>query len=274
MGQHSSQFRKLAIRRGVFLFIAAAALTAAALPACAGGLKFGNILTETIDASNFSNVDIGGPFEATITRSDTFSVTISVQAEFRDYVTATKEGDTLRINLNPRHPFTNFPAEAKTFRAKVTMPALSRLQLSGATKATIADFKSAKDFRLDISGASALSMENIEAGNTEIQAAGASRIAGALKAKDIKADASGASRVNLKGVAESIAINASGASNLNLIDLPLNTASVKLSGASQAILNVKTKMDVALSDASRLDFQGNPTVSEINITGASTIRHR
>ena len=80
--------------------------------------------------------------------------------------------------------------------------------------------------------------------------------------------------MNLKGAAESIAITASGASNMNLIDLPLNTASVKFCGASQAILNVKTKMDVALSDASKLDFQGNPMVGEINITGASTIRHR
>ncbi len=263
------------MRRAIFpLILTVLLMTEAILSGCSGGLKFGNIFTEKVVASDFSNVDIDGPFEVTITKSDAFSVTISVEANFRDYVSAVKEGDTLKINLNPRHPFTNFPVGAKTFKAKITMPVLSQLRLSGATKGTISGFKLSQDFKLDVSGASSLDMKNIEAGDVELQVTGASRITGDLKANGIKAELSGASKMELEGSAESILLTASGASNINLLNLPLNSANIKLSGASEATINVKTKLDAVLTDAARLNFYGNPSIGDISVSGASTIKHK
>lgn len=244
------------------------------LPACSGGFKFGNTITEKVDVKDFIGVEIDGPFVATLTQSDAFSVTVSVPSNFRDYVSTALEGETLKIRLNPRHPFTNFPAGASNFKVKITMPALVRLNLSGATKGTISGFKSALDLHLGVSGASLLDMAKIEVGNADLQASGASRITGGLTANGVKAEVSGASRIELRGAAESISVIASGASNLILLDLPVVIASISLSGASQATLNVKDKLDMTLADASRLDFQGNPAVGTMNITGASTVKHR
>ncbi|MBI2852867.1 MAG: DUF2807 domain-containing protein [Chloroflexi bacterium] len=244
------------------------------LSACSGGFRFGNVITEKIEVSNFTGVEIDGPFEATLTQSDAFSVTISVQADFRDYASVVREGEILKISLKPRHPFTNFPVGTSTFKIKITMPALAYLNLSGATKGTISGFKSTGDFRLDISGASTLAMEDIEVGNADFQASGASRITGGLTAKDLTTDFSGASRTELRGSAESILISASGASNLNLLSMPVSAAGVKLSGASQVTLNVREKLDMTLADASRLDFQGNPAVGRMDISGASTVKHK
>ena len=61
---------------------------------------------------------------------------------------------------------------------------------------------------------------------------------------------------------------------IDLVDFPADYADAKLSGASEATINVKRKLDSVLSGASRLYFQGNPTIGDISISGASTIKHK
>ncbi|GAI07881.1 unnamed protein product, partial [marine sediment metagenome] len=68
-------------------------------------------------------------------------------------------------------------------------------------------------------------------------------------------------------------LKASGASKVTLDDFPVDDANVHLSGASEATLNVKGRLDCAVTAASRLYFQGNPTMGNISVTGASTIKH-
>ncbi len=194
--------------------ILAAVLTVAALfPGCRAPGSGGTI-TEEKDVADFTSVKVEGTFEVEITRSDSFSITISADENFYDYVAVSKEGETLRIYLNPRHTFTDFTLQARTLEAKITMPALYGLQLSGASK------------------------------------------------------------VELQGSANIIVLNASGASEVNLAGFTLNNATARLSGASEATLNVKGRLDSILSDASRLYFQGNPTMGKISVTGASTIKHK
>lgn len=239
----------------------------------AAGSGSSKVITEKRDLAGFTGVDITGPFEAEIKRSDTFNVTITVQAKYVDYVMATKEGDTLKVSLSSRHVFTIFPTGTQTFRVSISMPALSRVSLSGATKGRITGFKSSRDLGMEISGASSLNMDGIEAGDVESLLSGATRLTGGLKAKDLRLNVSGASKVNLEGSADRLLLIVSGASDIDLLDFPLDQADVTLSGASEADLTVKTKLDLALADASRLYFEGNPAIGKMSITGASTIRH-
>jgi hypothetical protein len=95
-----------------------------------------------------------------------------------------------------------------------------------------------------------------------------------MEAGDIEFDVSGASGVELGGSADNIAIEASGASNVNLADFPINNADVDLSGASEATVNVRGRLDSVLRAASRLYFHGNPTIGTMEVSGASTIKHK
>ena len=261
------------MRKTIIAIVSVAVLMAAALlPGCeiTGA---GNIVTEEREVTNFIQVDVEGTFEVEITQSNSFSTNISADSSFFDYIAVTKEGDTLRIYLNPRHTFTDFTSQIKTLKAKITMPDLYGLRLSGATKATISGFKSSGDFSLDVSGASTLDMKDIEVGDVEFKVSGASRVSGSMKADNVEFEVSGASKVELEGSASNIILNAAGASNVNLADFPLDNAYANLSGASEATVDAKGKLDATLSDASSLYFEGNPTMGTINISGASTIKH-
>ena len=234
----------------------------------------GGLVTEEKNFTDFTHVEVEGSFEVEITQSDSFSTTISADSNFFDYVAVAKEGETLRIYLNPRHTFTDFTLQAKTLKAKITMPVLHGLQLSGASKGTITGFKSPQDFNLNVSGASSLAMEDIEVDDAEFEVSGASKVTGNMDASDTRFKVSGASKVELVGSANNMTLNASGASKVNLTDFLLENAYVNLSGAGEATLNIKGRLDSVLSDASRLYFLGNPTMGNISVTGASTIKHK
>ncbi len=237
-----------------------------------GGL--GNIVTEEKDFADFTYVSVEGIFDVKIDRSDLFSITVSADSNLFDYIAVTKEGQTLRIYLNPRHTFTDFTLPVRTLKAIITMPELHGLNLSGASKGTVNGFKSTQDFSLNVSGASSLSIKGMEAGDAAFEVSGASKVSGAMNCKDADFEVSGASKVELDGSAKNAILNISGDSKANLVDFQLEDANVNLSGASEATVHAKGKLDAVLSAASSLYFLGNPTMGNINVSGASTIKHK
>jgi hypothetical protein len=227
----------------------------------------GGLITEDREFTDFTSVEVGGTFEVEISRSDQYSITVTSDQTFFDYISVSKEGETLKLS-------TDFTLQARILKAKITMPALYSVSLSGASKGTVSGFQSTKDFSLDVSGASSLTINDTEVGDAEFEVSGASKVNGTLTANDLDFGVSGASGIELDGSGNNINADASGASTLNLAAFPLNNANVRLSGASEASVNLKGRLDCFLSSASRLYFQGNPVMGNLNVTGASTIKHR
>jgi len=208
----------------------------------------GNVVTEEMTFADFTSVDVENAFAVEIIQSDSFSVTIRVDDNILDSVDVSKEGDTLRIRLERGVSVRG----DVTLEARVTMPDLEGLELSGASRASVSGFRSSGELDIDLSGASALD--------------------GDLEAGSIDIDASGASTVELEGSAGGLTIVVSGASTLNLADLTVFTAEVSLSGASRATLSVQESIDpVDVSGASTLRYLGDPSLGNVRTSGASTV---
>ena len=95
---------------------------------------------------------------------------------------------------------------------------------------------------------------------------------GDIKAGNVIIEASGASTVTLEGSASTLTVDASNASVFNLADFPVNTASVKLSGRTRAIVNASERLDpVHLKNDSRLQYLGDPAFGEVETSGDSAI---
>lgn len=262
------------MKKAIIAIISIAVLTAAVLFSGCTVTGPGKVVTEEKEFAGFTYVDVEGTFEVEIVQSESFSITVSADENFFDYVTVTKIGETLRIYLNPRHTFTDFTLQARILKAEITMPALYGLQLSGASKGTVTGFESPRNFSLDVSGASSLEIDNLIVGDVDFEISGASQVTGTMNASGGSFRVSGASEVKLEGSAKTITLVTSGASVVNLADFTLDSADIKLSGASEASLNVRGRLDAVLTAASRLYFHGNPTMGDISVSGASTIKHR
>lgn len=229
-------------------------LLAAAMLACLGSVNItgsGNVVTREEDISGFDKVDISHAFEVKITQDDEFSVVIRVDDNLVDELRVEKQGDTLIIGLKPG---TGFNIQNQTMEADVTMPALTGIDASGASKVTVSGFKSGDSFAADISGASTLTGD-IEAGDTAF-------------------DVSGASTSKLSGSAEDTKIDASGASTVDLGDFPVGNATIDASGASNVSVNVSGELNADANGASTITYGGNPTMGSIETSGSSNIKQK
>lgn len=188
-------------------------------------------------------VDVSHAFTVDISQGDTFSVVIRIDDNLVQYLEVVKRGSTLKIGLKPAR---RFSIRNATMQAKVIMPELTGLTLSGASHCTITGFESTKALDVDLSGASSLR--------------------GDIEAGDARFDVSGASHLTLSGSAQDLTIDASGASSVDLSGFPVNDANVEASGASNVTVNA--------SGASHVYYLGSPTLGKVDTSGASSINRK
>jgi len=212
-----------------------------------GGLiGSGNLETEEYAFTNFTEVEISSAFEFEIEQSGSYNISVTADDNVIDYVQVSQVGQTLKIRLG--RVIWLGPV---TLRASVTMPQLHGLTASGASHGTISDFSSTEDLDITVSGAS--------------------RVTGDITAGNAEFDISGASTIQLEGSANDMVATASGASSFNLDDFTVNNADVNFSGASSGTINLDGRLDADLSGASKLWYIGEPTMGDINTSGASTV---
>jgi len=225
--------------------------------------------TEEFNFSNFTRVDVGGAFEVEVVQSDSFSVSITADDGLFKHLKVSKEGEALKVGRSIRsyvRPRFTLP------KARVTMPELYGLKLSGASKAKVTGFSSPHDFSLGLSGASSLDIADVSAGDIDFNIVGASRVTGDITASgNAEFNLSGASRVELVGSAKDVVIEASDASHVELGGFPVKNAKLKFKGACRGTVNMDGKLDANLSGASRLGWIGNPVMGDIKTFGASTL---
>ena len=206
----------------------------------------GNLETEEYAFTNFTRVEISSAFEFEIEQSSSYSINITADDNVIDYVQVSQVGQTLKIRLGTVTWF-----GPVTLRASVTMPQLSDLTVSGASRGTVSDFNSTEDLDITVSGAS--------------------KVTGDITAGNVEFDISGASTIQLEGSGNDMDAIVSGASRFNLDDFTVNNADVNFSGASSGTVNLNGRLDANLSGASRLWYIGEPTSTDINTSGASTV---
>ena len=227
--------------------VVAAISTVVALMGWPGGLVgSGNLETEAYAFSDFTEIQIGSAFEFEIQQSSSYNISITADDNVMEYVQVSQVGQTLKIGLGRFGPI-----GLVTLRASVAMPQLLGLTASGATRGTISGFSSTEDL--------------------DIGASGASRVTGDITAGNVEFEISGASTIQLEGSANDMVADVSGASRLNLDDFTVNNADVDFSGASSGTINLDGRLDADLSGASRLWYIGEPTMGNIDTSGASTV---
>jgi hypothetical protein len=248
-------------------------LSLLAIPLVGSGCSGGSV-TNPYELSNFTRLDIQNAFDVQIVQSGTYSITITSSESLLDYLSVVQEGEAVIIKLHPNHPFTDFVLMKKVLKAKITMPVLSSLSLSGACKCSVTGFESTSTLDLNVSGASELKLNGIETGDANIIISGDSGITGKLTAVNTKFDVSGASRADIDGTGEDVQLNASGASKVDLEGFINQTATITLSGSSQTTIDTREHLDFSLSGASSLFFLSNPITGKTEVLGASTVKHK
>ncbi|MFA5450536.1 MAG: DUF2807 domain-containing protein [Dehalococcoidales bacterium] len=264
------------MRQYLWLLLAAILMIPLLLPGCGCIGYIGHIVhgsgilkTETYDLSDFEEVQIGGAFGYQISYSDSHSVSITVDDNLFEYVDIYRKQKKLIIKLKPVSIQGNI-----TLEASIQLPQLARLNVSGATGGTISGFSSDEIIVLEVSGASEVILDEIVTHSCQFTVSGASRVTGSLTAEDADFDVSGVSRIELEGECSDLDAQVSDASTLDAATFLTGDTTIIIDGASNAIINSNGILDATLSGASRLEYMGEPSLRNINVSGASTLKKR
>jgi hypothetical protein len=206
----------------------------------------GNLVTKQYPFTNFTGVSAGSVFDVTVKPGATPGVSVTVDDNLVEYLDVNTSGDRLNLHLKSNTNIRN-----GTLKAVVTMPELTSLDLSGASKGHVQGCRSAKALDIDMSGASHLE--------------------GDLESGDMHMGLSGASHANLKGTAGNLRLNVSGASHADLEGLQIKDANVDADGASHATVRPSGRLQARASGASNVRYAGQPANVDKQTSGASSV---
>jgi hypothetical protein len=246
-----------------------------------------NLTTKAYDLQNFTRVELNHTFNAEITQSDDFSISVTVDDNIIDFLVVQKSGSTLKIGLRSGRNYLNI-----TGRVIITMPYFRGIVLKDSSHASVSGFTSTESLDILLSNASHFSLngvitteslairasdagsidfEEIKSNEFEIHASGSSKISGIFEATSGDIEISGGSIVNLEGKATDIRLVVSGGGKGLLENLFTQNGDITLSGSGIATVNVSGRLEINASGSSSLTYFGNPTLGNIDISDAASV---
>ena len=225
--------------------VAALLLLAIVASGCTAVRGSGDVVTIEVPVDDFNRLAVSHSFDVNVSVGDEPSLTLRVDDNLESSLEVEVTNDTLRIGLQPRTSVSN-----ATLEADVTVTSLDAVEGSGAVS---------------------IDLGSLAGSTLELQLSGASDLNGAVDFDNVTGVLSGASNISLSGRVATLDVDASGASDLALLDLEVDGLIVSLSGASSAEVSVNGSIRASLSGASSLRYRGDPDVTTIDVSGASSI---
>jgi hypothetical protein len=256
--------KRLLIMLITAVLIAAAAGCAEIAPTVLTGS--GNPATRDFNLNGFDGVQAAATFNVQITRADSFQVRVTADDNLWDVLDISVAGNVLHLQTKPNTSIRN-----TTLKAVLTMPDLTSLDLSGAARAEASGFKSGSDLNLMISGASNLTLADVQYGSTALDISGGSKVTGSAILADSQVTVSGAGTLNLSGSGTNVNIDASGGGQVILDQFPVQKINVTLSGASLARVNTQEITRADLSGGAQLRYTGSPSLGKIQKSGGAAL---
>lgn len=135
----------------------------------------------------------------------------------------------------------------------ITSPYLRKLTVYGASKIETAENQvlAQPNFALDLNGAAEADL--------------------LLNVQTLSVDAKGASKLDLEGTADNVNITIAGAGEVEAEDLFTQVMHINCVGASKAEVNVARELWAQAAGASKISYNGNPTVKQKLAVGGSLI---
>lgn len=276
---------------------------------------FAENLTKEIKVGNFSKLNVSYCFDVTVEKGAKEYLTVTIDKEYEPYLRVKVKDNVLYVGIDsdklPKRLSKN--NSGKTFKAKIGVRNLEALSMSGATSFYSDDLFEPMKFRGNFSGAAKVNKLRVEAHEGKFFVSGASllhlsglvndcdvEVSGASKVKmditsrktevdisgasnahidgdygELDVESSGASNCKLAGKAKKLKIDGSGACNFKGEEMTATICEVELSGASKAGVTAVEYLEVELSGASRLVYNGDVAKLDVDdISSGSSLKKR
>lgn len=285
-----------------------AATLLALLPAAAATVSEPDAVmmeTRSFDLPGFDAIEVSWIYQVELAQSPAQSVEVEAPDFVMPYLQVKVRNSTLILDTSglPRDVRRKVERENYSVRAVVSLPAISKVEMSGASRLFAVGAFQSNSFRMELSGASSMKGLQMSADRATLQCSGASKFQIKGDLVEVKANLSGASKgdlesngielnldlsgssklelagfydkagmeasaattIRMKGHLGALELTGSGAAKIDLMDCPTQDASLELSGAASTKIAVNGTLGVELSGGSSCQYKAGPELQIVSL---------
>ena len=238
--------------------------------ACGGIAGSGTSKTEVRQVAGFHRVEVSGALEVTLTDRDPATVSVSADDNLLEHISTEVADGVLKVQpKNGASLLCRAP-----LAIEVSWRTLHEAGASGASKLTSSGGILCDRVAIAASGASLIDLQSLKGNEVVVWASGASKVSvGDVQALRGSFQVSGASEIAVQtGKLVDLELDVSGASKLSLGALAAESAVVAASGASDVAFSASQSVNGMASGASRVSVKGAPAQRGLQSSGGSAVQ--
>lgn len=207
----------------------------------------GTIRTEPRPVPAFSQITLASIVDAEVSTGPTAQVELTGDDNLLPLISTTVVGDRLEIksreNMRPSRRIT----------AKIVLPALRKLELSGTGDANLGNLGSGP-LEVELSGTGDIKLDHVNSDALKIELSGTGEVVGT-------------------GHAQTLDVELSGTGDLKLAQFAAEQARLSLSGTGDIDVTVNQTLDALVDGTGDIKYRGEPSVHS-KVSGTGSIKHR
>ena len=216
---------------------------------------------------DFDGLSVSSGYDVYVEKSDSYSITIIVDAEHVERIKASVSRGVLSLGTE-----SGLFKNIKTLKAYITMPRLSSVTLSSGSDLVSSDVFVTETFKATMSSGSDMNI-NIRADKTFVTLSSGSDLKMNVETTNLTLTSSSGSDAKLTGKAVNVSLTTSSGSDVDAKDLIAHDVTIVASGGSDIKIHAEKTLKATASGACDIVYSGNPVVTS-NTSGASSIKKR
>jgi len=207
----------------------------------------GNVVTREKSLDSFSEIDASGVFKIFLLEGENPHIRIETDENIHEYISYKVRNNTLELSMQSNQIY-----RPTRLHAYITVNALEKIRMSGATSLEADHVIVSPEFSLHLSGAGDIDLE--------------------VETEKLTTHVSGAGSLKIKGYANMHDITLSGAASLKCVDLITQVTHIRLSGAGSANVYASEELNASISGVGSIRYAGEPQSKNISRSGVGSIR--
>lgn len=227
----------------------------------------GNIVKQERAVAAFSSIEAGSVFCIFIKQGQQLPLVIETDENLQQMVSANVSGDRLNLTISGG---INHISKLNVY---ISMPQLTRLDLSGVAKATFqTPFENVGRMQVELSGSSTVKDLRVTAEDLDVKLHGSSKMDLNTTNKKTNLNLSGSIKLNLNGSSETLRVTGAGVSKLDADFKASKSIDMEISGASKVSGKLYTDIiKVVASGASSVNLGGQWDKQQLSASGSANI---
>ena len=206
----------------------------------------GDLITESRDVSDFTEIEVSGPFDVLVTCGEDQTVTITIDDNLMDLITTKVRRGVLEIKCEE-----SFSAHRRSI-IEISLPELEALALHGSGDVRVQAAKG-DELEFDLHGSGTIEVVDINAELLLVTIAGSGEFVA-------------------EGKADEVEVRVSGSGDIDLRELIADDASVRISGSGDVEVYAVESFSGRVTGSGDIRIHGNPKRFTEKVSGSGDIR--